>query len=233
MTFWYPSYNEGYCAVLKGPGGSHRSPVAMARGRHLFPFRTEQLSPSAPMVLGPQGPGRVGRRRFFHTKGRPRGRPFGRSGVKRDALLGVGALRAARGAHDRHRARLRARGRSSWPARCGGGRERQPVRVGTAAVAVLNVLRRPRGPSSGGGAGRRGHALVGPGTARRILEQRERLHERGGAAKASGPGGRVRSEHVFGNIRTPADGMWGRAARLALASQESARFCNGSCSGRF
>src|SRR5947199_7378133 len=37
----------------------------MARGKHLFPFRTEQLSPSAPMVLGSQGPGRVGRRRFF------------------------------------------------------------------------------------------------------------------------------------------------------------------------
>src|SRR5437764_747271 len=36
----------------------------MARGKHLFPFRTEKLSPSAPMVLGPQGPGRVGRRRF-------------------------------------------------------------------------------------------------------------------------------------------------------------------------
>src|SRR3954453_21888938 len=37
----------------------------MARGKHLFPFRTEQLSPSAPMVLGLHGPGRVGRRRFF------------------------------------------------------------------------------------------------------------------------------------------------------------------------
>src|SRR5437588_8497958 len=38
----------------------------MARGKHLFPFRTEKLSPSAPMVLGLQGPGRVGRRRFIH-----------------------------------------------------------------------------------------------------------------------------------------------------------------------
>ncbi len=44
---------------------SHDFPVALARGKHLFPFRTEKLSPSAPMVLGPQGPGRVGRRRFF------------------------------------------------------------------------------------------------------------------------------------------------------------------------
>src|SRR4051794_35977306 len=48
--------------------------VVIARGPHLFPFRTEQLSPSAPMVLGSQGPGRVGRRRF--NLGRPSGRPF-------------------------------------------------------------------------------------------------------------------------------------------------------------
>src|SRR3954463_158096 len=51
---------------------SHRFPVVMARGKHLFPFRTEQLSPSAPMVLGPQGPGRVGRRRLFVGTGRLR-----------------------------------------------------------------------------------------------------------------------------------------------------------------
>src|SRR5271168_855279 len=48
-------------------------PVALARGKHLFPFRTEKLSPSAPMVLGSQEPGRVGRRRFLHTS-RPSGR---------------------------------------------------------------------------------------------------------------------------------------------------------------
>ena len=52
---------------FEGPGGAglDQFPVAMARGKHLFPFRTEPLSPSAPMVLGSQGPGRVGRRRFF------------------------------------------------------------------------------------------------------------------------------------------------------------------------
>jgi hypothetical protein len=66
MTFWYPSHKRRLLCSFEGPRGSRRSPVAMARGRHLFPFRTEQLSPSAPMVLGPQGPGRVGRRRFFH-----------------------------------------------------------------------------------------------------------------------------------------------------------------------
>src|SRR3954469_587348 len=45
-------------------GRSRSLSVVIARGIHLFPFRTEQLSPSAPMVLGPQGPGRVGRRRL-------------------------------------------------------------------------------------------------------------------------------------------------------------------------
>ena len=55
------------CVVLKDPGGpvSRPFPVALARGKHLFPFRTEPLSPSAPMVLGLKGPGRVGRRRFI------------------------------------------------------------------------------------------------------------------------------------------------------------------------
>src|SRR6201991_375651 len=47
----------------------------IAKGRHLFPFRTEQLSLSAPMVLGGQPPGRVGRRRFFVVRSpRPHGR---------------------------------------------------------------------------------------------------------------------------------------------------------------
>src|ERR1700761_3652606 len=47
----------------------------IAKGRHLFPFRTEQLSLSAPMVLGGHPPGRVGRRRFFVVRSpRPHGR---------------------------------------------------------------------------------------------------------------------------------------------------------------
>src|SRR5690606_37040875 len=33
----------------------------MAEGNQAFPSRTRPLSPPAPMVLGPQGPGRVGR----------------------------------------------------------------------------------------------------------------------------------------------------------------------------
>ena len=47
--------------------------AVIATGIHLFPFRTEKLSPFAPMVLGGQLPGRVGHRQFF--KGRVSG-PF-------------------------------------------------------------------------------------------------------------------------------------------------------------
>ena len=39
-------------------------PVTMAKGSHLFPYRTQKLSLSTLMVLGWQGPGRVGRRRI-------------------------------------------------------------------------------------------------------------------------------------------------------------------------
>ena len=39
-------------------------PVAMAKGIHLFPYRTQKLSPYAPMVLGWRRPGRVGRCRI-------------------------------------------------------------------------------------------------------------------------------------------------------------------------
>ncbi len=38
--------------------------MAMAKGIHLFPFRTQKLSPSAPMVPGGSPPGRAGRRRI-------------------------------------------------------------------------------------------------------------------------------------------------------------------------
>ena len=40
-------------------------PVVIAEGKHLFPFRTEPLSPLAPMVLLGSPSGRVGRRRIF------------------------------------------------------------------------------------------------------------------------------------------------------------------------
>ena len=40
--------------------------VVIVAGFHLFPFRTEKLSPPAPMVLHTRG--RVGSRRFFIRK---------------------------------------------------------------------------------------------------------------------------------------------------------------------
>ena len=62
------------CAVLKARvrRGLDKFPVAIARGKYLVPFRTEQSSPVAPMVLGLQGPGRVGRRRSLHKRGAAR-----------------------------------------------------------------------------------------------------------------------------------------------------------------
>src|SRR4051794_1299210 len=64
---WYPLVG-GLCS-FEGPlrRGLDKFPVAIARGKYLFPFRTEQSSPAAPMVLDLQGSGRVGRRRFFNT----------------------------------------------------------------------------------------------------------------------------------------------------------------------
>ena len=38
-------------------------PVAMTKGSHLFPSRTQKLSPSVPNVLGWTRPGSIGRRR--------------------------------------------------------------------------------------------------------------------------------------------------------------------------
>ena len=47
---------------------SKRIPVVMAKGSHLFPYRTQKLSLSAPMVLGWRRPGRVGHCRIPKRK---------------------------------------------------------------------------------------------------------------------------------------------------------------------
>src|SRR3954469_23749529 len=70
------------CSFQASPALRSRTfSVAIARGKHLFPFRTEPLSPSAPMVLGGQLPGRVGRRRSLTHEAASRG-GFTRSGVQ-------------------------------------------------------------------------------------------------------------------------------------------------------
>src|SRR4051795_6817807 len=102
----------------------------MARGKHLFPFRTEQLSLAAPMVLGSQGPGRVGRRRFFFFTSRPEG---GSS-----SLTAPGPLPRDRG----DGAPLRARA-ASWAARV-------LVELAMPPVPRPDRLARPPRPGAGG-----------------------------------------------------------------------------------
>src|SRR6266508_729387 len=88
--------------------------AVIAAGVHLFPFRTEKLSPPAPMVLGGQPPGRVGRRRISFEAKAPRLRGFPRSGLgsptdqSGDVNRNVNSTRPRAGA----RSRLRAPGAS-------------------------------------------------------------------------------------------------------------------------
>ena len=55
------------CAVFR-VRSPKRIPVVMAKGSHLFPYRTQKLSLSAPMVLGWRRPGRVGHCRIPNKK---------------------------------------------------------------------------------------------------------------------------------------------------------------------
>ena len=55
------------CAVFR-VRSPKRIPVVMAKGIHLFPYRTQKLSLSAPMVLGWRRPGRVGHCRIPYEK---------------------------------------------------------------------------------------------------------------------------------------------------------------------
>ena len=48
-----------------------RFPVIMAEGIHLFPYRTQKLSPHASKVLGWQRPGRIDHRRILLRAERP------------------------------------------------------------------------------------------------------------------------------------------------------------------
>src|ERR1700684_3796077 len=62
-----------YTAVSDASGASPGAPsrrrikflAPMAAGSHPFPSRTRQLSPPAPMIVGPQGPSKVGRCQIF------------------------------------------------------------------------------------------------------------------------------------------------------------------------
>ena len=43
--------------------------MVMAKGIHLFPFRTQQLSPYTSTILGWQRPGKIDRRRILKRSG--------------------------------------------------------------------------------------------------------------------------------------------------------------------
>src|SRR5437763_15341956 len=124
MIFLRGARDVGSLCSFEGPpeGWSRNLSVAIARGKHLFPFRTEKLSLSAPMVLGSQGPGRVGRRRLISTKGssdRAALRLSGGPCSRRAAREAAGFPRAAVGALDRrlapHGGRRLARRSGSAP----------------------------------------------------------------------------------------------------------------------
>ena len=67
----------------------------MAAGSHPFPSRTRQLSPPAPMIVGPQGPSKVGRRQILS---KPRARRNHATGFcvfrRRASMGGSGAMLA-------------------------------------------------------------------------------------------------------------------------------------------
>ena len=68
MLYW--RLPRAYAGLAREPSTIS---AVIASGVHLFPFRTEKLSPIAPMVLGAQAPGRVGRRRISLSKSRESG----------------------------------------------------------------------------------------------------------------------------------------------------------------
>ena len=68
------SIDEAEAKKNAGCTNPNKIPVVMAKGSHLFPYRTQKLSLSAPMVLGWRRPGRVGHCRIPN---------------KRDTRLGV------------------------------------------------------------------------------------------------------------------------------------------------
>ena len=68
METGFTRCKEVWMCGFQGTQNPIRFPVTMAKGIHLFPYRTQKLSLSAPMVLGWRRPGRVGRCRIPQRK---------------------------------------------------------------------------------------------------------------------------------------------------------------------
>ena len=93
MDWWY--FLSVFPAVLIGRSfctAVNLIKVAIVPGFHLFPFRTEKLSPTAPMVL--RNSGRVGSRRLYRSLPRDeRGGDFLYAHARRNGLSGRPAVR--------------------------------------------------------------------------------------------------------------------------------------------
>ena len=66
FSAWPTDLRASRRSLNRGPWNTISSPfpVAMTKGSHLFPSRTQKLSPSVPKVLGWRRPGRIGRCRI-------------------------------------------------------------------------------------------------------------------------------------------------------------------------
>ena len=105
--------------------------VMMAEGTHPFPSRTRRLSPPAPMVLGPQGPGRVGRCQASELS-----HPAGVFVVSRS---GWPALRRGCAGAGRRKRQSRRKREAQGRAHTGAG-ERQPARGSCGAAVPFAIL---------------------------------------------------------------------------------------------
>src|SRR5712691_12945005 len=121
----------------------------MAAGKHPFPYRTRQLSPPAPMVLGGEPPGRVGRRRDITENARFGGRSRALGGVF--WLVDKGAMWTTAG---RRSARQRG-GMPRRPARAAGAAVKRRLAVGGGGDPPASTPRKRKGAVAHPGAGAR------------------------------------------------------------------------------
>ena len=153
--------------------------AVIAAGIHLFPFRTEKLSPPAPMVLGGQPPGRVGRRRITFEE-RPRGalRVSGPMPAPRSLSRQPGIERLAAGAPDPPTGGCVSKSAASRSR--GNG-----LTVYSGSVTGFAANRRARRPARAGRARRRARgatrrAAAAPVGLELALRRQQQVDERGG-----------------------------------------------------
>ena len=209
-----------------------RFPVTIAVGPHPFPSRTRKLRPPAPMVLGGQPPGRVGRRRDNRCRGPCHGGGTGllRGGESqlgaRVCWLGDGRQKIAGEEGSGRRLSVFARLRPEQRAR----RKRQRAAPSFPQRVVLRSTKTGYDSRRGTGArlGRGDGAKPGAWSQGREGAPGARVNSR--TAKTAGDGYRSRA----GSGRSPASGRWDDRGSSRRSSQSGnagdARF--GSRQGR-